>query len=183
MTTEIILFIILSVPVIIISWRVLFNVHSHGFYRFLSWECILWLFACNYKLWFVDAFGIKQLISWFLLIFGAYLVIAGVLKLKGAGNSDKRKDENTLFKFERTTELVDKGIFKYIRHPLYSSLIFLTWGIYFKNATPGLLVVALISTLCLYITARFDEKECIAYFGDKYREYMSRSRMFVPFLF
>jgi protein-S-isoprenylcysteine O-methyltransferase Ste14 len=183
MKKEIVLFIILSVPVIIVSWRALFNIHSHGFYRFLSWECILWLFVCNYRYWFVNAFGIKQLISWFLLVFGGYLVIAGFLKLKGVGNSEKRKDEMTLYKFERTTELIDQGIFKYIRHPLYSSLIFLTWGIFFKNTTLGLLVISVISTLCLYITARFDERECIAYFGDIYQEYMIRSKMFVPFLF
>ena len=173
----------LSVPVILISWRTLFNVRRHGFYRFFSWECIIWLAVSNYKYWFDNPFGFKQLDSWILLLFGGYLVIAGVLKMKGAGNSEKRKDERTLYQFEKTTKLIDQGIFKYIRHPLYSALIFLTWGIYFKNTTMGLLVVSLVSTLFLYITARFDERECIAYFGDKYKAYMKRSKMFVPFLY
>lgn len=31
-----------------------------------------------------------------------------------------------LFAFEKTSTLVYSGIFKYIRHPLYSPLIFLT---------------------------------------------------------
>ena len=35
----------------------------------------------------------------------------------------------------------------------------------------------------LYITAIFDEKECIVYFGDKYKEYMKRSKMFIPYIF
>jgi protein-S-isoprenylcysteine O-methyltransferase Ste14 len=179
----IILFGILSVPVILISWRTLFHVRSHGFYRFFSWECILWLFVSNYKYWFVNPLGIKQLISWILLIVATYFVIAGVLKMKKTGKAQKSRDEKTLYKFERTTKLIDSGIFKYIRHPLYGSLIYLTWAIFFKNTTTTLFIVSLLSSVLLYFTARFDEKECIAYFGDKYREYMTRSKMFVPLIF
>jgi protein-S-isoprenylcysteine O-methyltransferase Ste14 len=178
----IILFGILSMPVIIISWRTLFNVRNHGFYRFFSWECILWLFVNNYKYWFINPLGIKQLLSWILLILAAYLVIAGVLKMKKAGRTGQSRDEKALYKFERTTELIDSSIFKYIRHPLYASLIYLTWGIFFKNTNAALFAVSLLSSVMLYITARFDEKECITYFGDKYREYMTRSKMFVPFI-
>ena len=77
---------------------------------------------------------------------------------------------------------LDTGIFRYIRHPLYSSLIFLTWGIFLKNETADLLIVALISTLFLYLTAIFDEKECVRFFGEKYVEYKKRSKMFIPFI-
>jgi protein-S-isoprenylcysteine O-methyltransferase Ste14 len=31
-------------------------------------------------------------------------------------------------------------------------------------------------------TARADEAECVRYFGQPYREYMKRTRMFVPWL-
>ena len=50
--------------------------------------------------------------------------------MKRIGKPDKKRNTKNLYQFEQTTELVDKGIFKYIRHPLYSSLIFLTWGIF-----------------------------------------------------
>ena len=93
------------------------------------------------------------------------------------------RDDKTLYKFEKTTELVDTGIFKYIRHPLYSSLLFLTWGIYLKNTSNELLIVSLLSTIFLFLTAKFDENECIKYFGEKYKEYRKRSKMFIPFLF
>lgn len=180
---NLILFLVLSVPVILVSWRSLVNFRSHGFYRFFSWECILWLFVCNYRVWFTDPFGINQLLSWFLLILSAWVVIAGVLKLKKAGKAKNSRDDKDLYGFEKTTELVDTGIFKYIRHPLYASLLYLTWGIFFKHITVGTLVVSIFSSVFLYITARYDEKECIAYFGDKYRDYMARSKRFVPFVF
>jgi protein-S-isoprenylcysteine O-methyltransferase Ste14 len=179
---DLIFFGILSLPVIMLSWRTLFNVKSHGFYRFFSWECILWLIVSNYKFWFDDPFEFKQILSWILLFIGAYLVIAGALKMKKSGKQGQGRDEKALYQFENTTELIDQGIFKYIRHPLYSSLIFLTWGIFFKNTTVFLLIIALLSTVFLYLTAIFDEKECIKFFGNKYSEYMKRSKRFIPFM-
>ena len=169
--------------IIFISWRTLFNTKSHGFYRFFSWECMAWLFAVNYKFWFVDPFSINQIISWILLIYSLYLVIAGLLLMKKIGKPHQIRDEKNLFGFEKTTELIDSGVFKYIRHPLYASLIFLTWAIYLKNPIDILFIIALLSTVFLYLTSKFDEKECLNYFGDKYREYMIQTKMFIPFIF
>jgi len=179
---NLIVFGILSLPVIIISWRTLFNTRSHGFYRFFSWECIIWLFVTNYKFWFDDPFSIKQIFSWIFLFWSAYLVIAGVLLLKNKGNPIQNRNDKTLYRFEKTTELVDRGIYRYIRHPLYSSLLFLTWGIFLKNTSVTLFCIALLSSVFLYLTAIFDEKECISFFGDKYSGYMKRSKRFIPFI-
>ena len=180
---RLILFGVLSVPVIIISWKTLFNIKSHGFYRFFSWECILWLTISNYKFWFDNPFCVKQIFSWLILLYSLYLIIAGVRQMKKTRKPQADRDDKTLYKFEKTTELVDTGIFKYIRHPLYSSLLFLTWGIYLKNTSNELLIVSLLSTIFLFLTAKFDENECIKYFGEKYKEYRKRSKMFIPFLF
>lgn len=102
--------------------------------------------------------------------------------MKKIGKPEKNRNNKTLYQFEQTTELIDKGIFKYIRHPLYSSLLFLTWGIFLKNPTFELLFVTILSTIFLYLTAIFDEKECVIFFGDKYTEYMKRSKRFIPYL-
>lgn len=179
---SLIVFGILSVPIILVSRRTLFNPKSHGFYRFFSWECIIWLFASNFRFWFDEPFSVKQIFSWILLIYSIYPVVAGSIQLKKAGKPNKIRDEKTLYPFEKTSELVDTGIFKYIRHPLYSSLIFLTWGIFLKNTTGLLFLVALLSTVFLYVTAFLDEKECIQFFGDNYRKYMNRSKRFIPFI-
>ena len=176
-------FVVLSVPVVYISWRTLFNVRSHGFYRFFSWECIIWLLVSNYGFWFDNPFSVNQIFSWIFLIFSLYLLVAGVLLIKKVGKPGKIRFERNLYNFENTTELVDNGIFYYIRHPLYSSLLFLTWGIFLKNTTEILLLVSILSTLFLYLTARLDESGCIQYFGHKYERYMKRSKMFIPFVF
>jgi protein-S-isoprenylcysteine O-methyltransferase Ste14 len=179
---RIIAFGILSLSIIIISWRTIFNIKSHGFYRFLSWECIIWLSVTNYQYWFHDPFSIKQIFSWLFLFISGYLVISGVILIKKIGKPVKNRDDKTLYQFEKTSELIDKGIFKYIRHPLYSSLLFLTWGIFLKNTAYLLLFAALLSTVFLYLTAIFEEKECMKFFGGKYYEYMKRSKKFIPFI-
>ena len=179
---KVVLFIALSLPVIYLSKRSLFDIKSHGFPRFFSWECIIALFVANYKFWFVEPASAKQVISWLLLAVSAYMVVAGVVLLRRASKPGVVRVDEKLFKFEKTTELVTKGIFKYIRHPLYSSLIFLTWGIYIKHPTVIMAFVALLSSLLLWFTAIGDEKECIAYFGDSYREYMAGTKRFIPFI-
>jgi len=179
---KLIVFGILSIPVILISWRTLFSIKTHGFYRFFSWECILWLLISNYSYWFENPSSIKQIFSWIFLFYSIYPVLAGTLLLMKAGKSAKKRDEKALYQFEKTDELIDTGIYKFIRHPLYSSLLFLTWGIFLKNTTGFLLIISVLSSAFLYITALFDEKECVAYFGEKYRDYMKRTKRFIPFV-
>jgi protein-S-isoprenylcysteine O-methyltransferase Ste14 len=180
---KLIIFALFSIPVIFLSRKSLLHPGNHGFYRFFSWECILWLLVSNVQFWFDDPFAWKQVVSWILLFASVYYLLAGILLIRNIGKPQKSGDREELYGFEKTTELVDSGIFGYIRHPLYGSLILLTWGIFLKNATFPLLFVALASTAFLYVTALFDEQECILYFGRQYKEYMKRTRMFVPFLF
>lgn len=174
---------ILSIPILMISWRSIVVPGSHGFFRFMGWECILWLSLNNVKVWFRDPFSIPQIVSWIFLFISAYMVIYGVVMIKGKGKPGKRSGGQGLYRFEKTTELIDTGIYRYIRHPLYSSLLFLTWGILLKNITISLTTVAILSSMFLYLTARSDEKECIQYFGENYTEYMNRTRMFIPWIF
>jgi protein-S-isoprenylcysteine O-methyltransferase Ste14 len=180
---QVLIFGLLSIPSVYYSWRAIFSMKNHGFYRFFSWECIIWLFAVNYPYWFVDPFSATQIFSWIFLFLGAYLAVTGaVIMLKHGKASDKR-DDKTLFSFEKTTGLIETGVFKYIRHPLYGSLIYLTWGIFLKNPSPVNCIFAVASTAFLYLTSIFDEKECVKYFGEDYKSYMTRSKMFVPFIF
>lgn len=180
--SRIIFFLVLSIPLILISWRTIFNIKGHGLYRLFSWECILWIFATNYQDWFDEVFSINQIFSWIFLIISGYLIITGVTLMKKLGKPQSSRNEKSLYQFEKTSELIDEGIFRYIRHPLYSSLLFLTWGIFLKKPSVELLFVSILSSVFLYLTAIVDEKECIKFFGDKYTEYMKRSKRFIPYI-
>jgi protein-S-isoprenylcysteine O-methyltransferase Ste14 len=77
---------------------------------------------------------------------------------------------------------VTSGIFRYIRHPMYSSLIFLDWGLFFKKTSWLTGNVALVACVLLVMTALAEERENTRYFGANYLEYMKRTRRFLPFL-
>ncbi|MEI7423670.1 MAG: isoprenylcysteine carboxylmethyltransferase family protein [Prolixibacteraceae bacterium] len=179
---KILFFALLSVPVVVLSLRSIFSYRNHGFYRFFGWEGVLWLLVSNVKFWFEDPFGPKQVISWFMLFVSLYYLIVGGILLIRLGKPQRSEERKELFQFEKTTELIQTGLFGWIRHPLYGSLILLTWGIFLKNCTVPLLIVALLSTLFFYLTALYDEKECIQFFGEKYRTYMKHTKMFIPFV-
>ena len=156
---------------------------SHGFYRFFAWVAILGLALLNIDLWFRDPFSWHQLISWLLLLCSGFLVIVGVRLLRREGAPDEQRDDLPLVAFEKTTTLVTTGAYRYIRHPLYSSLLFLAWGIFFKDPSWLGALLTLAATLFLATTARVEEAENIRFFGEEYREYMTRTKMFVPYLF
>ena len=178
---RLLLFALISIPIIIISWKPLMKPKSHGFYRFFGWEGTLWLFCSNYLYWFTEPLAIWQIISWLLLAVSVYYVVAGILELKKRGKPKEHREDDALYNFEKTTELVETGLYRYVRHPLYGSLIFLSWGICLKNPVTELIIVSLLATVFYYITARLDERECTVYFGEQYPEYMKKSKMFVPF--
>jgi protein-S-isoprenylcysteine O-methyltransferase Ste14 len=183
MIVKIIAFVILSAVLVYISRASLSSPRSHGFWRFFAWEFILALFLLNVEQWFVDPFAWHQVISWILLFASLVPLVFGVGTLITRGKAAaQRQGDPSLLAFEKTTELVTTGIYGYIRHPLYSSLLLLAWGIFFKD--PGLIggLLGLAASLCLYLTARRDEAECIRFFGDAYREYMKKTKRFVPYI-
>ena len=172
---ETILFILGSAGILWVSWPSLRQPGSHGFYRFFAWEIILGMLVLALRGWFTHAFEWYQIISWILLIACLIPLVYGVILLRRRGQPT---DE-----LEATTRLVTSGIYRLIRHPLYASLLFLAWGIFFKS--PSLLdgCMAVVATAFLYATARADENECLGKFGKEYGDYMQHSKMFIPYVF
>jgi protein-S-isoprenylcysteine O-methyltransferase Ste14 len=180
---KVIAFIVASAGIAWVSWASLCDFRSHGFYRFFAWEAILTSILLNLDYWFYKPFSMHQIIAWLLLLVSLFLVIQGVQLLRMVGKPDSKRDDPSLLGMEKTTELVKVGAYRYIRHPLYSSLLFLAWGVFFKNLSwvGGFLTV--ISTFALTMTARMEETENLHFFGLAYQDYMKQTKMFVPFLF
>lgn len=166
-----------TILIIAFSWY--FSIREkryHGIARFFSFESIFILVLLNLKVWFREPFSAFQIISWILLIASIYPGIAGFIFLYKMG----KPEENHI---ERTTVLVKTGIYKYIRHPLYCSLLLLGTGIMFKDPGRLQLIVGAVNMLGIYFTARLEEKEMTAKFGPQYIEYMYETKMFIPYIF
>jgi protein-S-isoprenylcysteine O-methyltransferase Ste14 len=155
---------------------------SHGFYRFFAWELMLVLIVLNMDGWYVVPQTLDQNVSGILMGISLLLVIISYLSLRKFGQQDDNRNDAPLLVFEKTTVLVTHGIYRYIRHPMYSSLIFLDWGLFFKKMSWMSGTVALFACLLMVIASFAEESENIRYFGAKYREYMKRNKRFVPFL-
>ncbi len=177
-----IVFSVVTLALAFVSRASLLKPGSHGFYRFFAWEFMLTMFVMDLGAWFDDVHSLHQLIAGWLFFTSLVLVLSGVLMLQVSGKPDANRNDVPMFPFEKTTTLVTHGIYRYIRHPIYASLFFLCWGFFSKH--PSLLgaLCGLAATTLLLATARVEEDENIRYFGDQYREYMKRSKMFVPFI-
>jgi protein-S-isoprenylcysteine O-methyltransferase Ste14 len=176
------IFIIGSVLIVWLSRRSLLHPASHGFFRFFAFEAIFALTILNAPHWFKDAFSGQQLVSWFLLVVSILLVVWGVILLRRLGQSRPTSQDSPVYEWENTERLVTTGVYRYIRHPMYSALLFLTWGALLKSVTISTLILAGIATLALAATAKAEETENVARFGREYEDYVKRTRRFVPFM-
>jgi len=182
--TRFMIFVVLSIAISYLSRSSLVHPRSHGFFRFFAWECIVALILINSVGWLRAPFSSHQIASWFLLWSSIVPLVLGVRDLRASGRLDSsRSGDVPLIGIEKTTELVSSGIYRYVRHPMYCSLLLLAWGAFFKHfswAGSGLVLAA---TVFLFVTAKVEEAENIDYFGASYQEYMKQTKMFIPFLF
>ena len=170
-----ILFLVLSTIITILSWPSLRRPRSHGFFRYFAFEALLLLVILNLDVWFRQPFSWLQLFSWAALIASLFLVVHGFWLLRKIGKPRGR--------IEDTTQLVKVGAYRYIRHPLYASLLYLGIGAYLKDPSliGSVLLIAVIAFLIA--TARVEESENLQRFGDVYAVYMQETRMFIPNFF
>jgi protein-S-isoprenylcysteine O-methyltransferase Ste14 len=181
-TIQWMIFIVGTLVIVWVSRSSLHDIRSHGFYRFFAWEIILIMLAVNLRYWLTDPFSVRQIIAWTLLIISVILIFQGVKLFRQQGEIDQARPDPALVGIEKTTQLVETGVYGYIRHPFYSSLLFLTWGIFFKQITGITWLLGIAATIFLILTAKQEETENIAYFGEAYREYMQNTKMFIPFV-
>jgi len=116
------------------------------------------------------------------MVVSLVFVLSAVFTMRAKGIASKQRHDHTLLAFEKTTVLIESGVYKHVRHPMYSSLLFLVWGVLLRNIEVTLLIVALIATCsCIYATL-VEEKENIEYFGERYRQYTLKTKMFIPYI-
>jgi len=172
---KLIIFAVVSSGIVFVSKASLRDPQVHGFFRFFAFESILVLILLNLEHWFSNPFSAFQIISWLLLLSSLILVAHGFRLLRMIGRPKGG--------IENTATLVMRGAYKYIRHPLYTSLLLLGWGVFFKD--PSLLggILVMLTSTFLIATARVEEVENLRKFGADYTAYMKTTKMFIPFLF
>ncbi len=180
---KIIVFIVASAGLAWVSRSSLRDFRLHGFYRFFTWVSFLALVLLNLDYWFYEPLSIRQIASWLLIIVCLYVLIHGTLLLRKVGKPDAARDDSGLVGIEKTTELVSVGIYRYIRHPMYSSVVYGAWGVFLKHPSWVGIFLTVITIFFITLTAKIEEAENIRFFGAAYQSYMKQTKMFIPFLF
>ena len=169
-----IIFLVVSSVIVAKFRKELFAFRRHGPYMFVAAEGLLVLFILNGGFMFRDPLVLRQIVSWMLMLISAGLAILGFYALKKYGEAAAD--------WEDTTRVVQEGIFRHIRHPLYVSLMFLSSGIFLKDLSlsAGL---AFVATFGFLVAASIvEEGENMARFGDQYRQYMLGTKRYVPLI-
>ena len=173
---KLLLFLVLSTVAVVASlnaWRIQ---QAYGCFRFLAFESLALLIAWNARSWFREPFSIAQILSWIILAASTALAAHGIRLLKVVGRARARIIEDT-------QNVVQVGVYRYIRHPLYASLMFFGWGVFLKGGDLASAVLASAATVFWIATARYEEGFNVERFGATYSEYMTGTKMFVPFIF
>jgi len=171
-----------SAAILRLSWRSLGAPRSHGFYRFFAFELLLILILLNARDWFREPFSARQIVSWLLLAASVALAIEGSRALRLVGKPAHKAARDANLAFENTTTLVTVGAYRFIRHPMYTSLLALGCGACLKHPSAISVGLALTTTGFLVATSVAEERENLARFGTAYAAYMKMTWRFIPFV-
>ncbi len=115
----------------------------------------------------------------YLMLFGQgiaiLLLLIGVLQTDALAFIGLRQFLETQ---EPPSRLVTNGLYRYVRHPLYSAGLLFLWLT--PLMTRNLFTLYLTATLYLIIGAHFEEKKLLREFGQAYADYRARTPMLIP---
>jgi protein-S-isoprenylcysteine O-methyltransferase Ste14 len=80
-------------------------------------------------------------------------------------------------------EIIEKGVFKIVRHPIYLGSILFYLGLIILTSSIASAVVWIIIIIFYYYISKYEEKLLIEEFGTKYKKYMERVPMLIPYKF
>ena len=120
--------------------------------------------------WNVLAWGLGLL----LIMLGASVAGVGVLNLG--------RNLSPLPEPKADTQLVETGLYRWVRHPIYSGLIAGCFGWALLNHSALALLLAVAVFVFFDVKARREERVMAARLAG-YRDYMQRVRRFIPYIY
>ena len=91
-----------------------------------------------------------------------------------------RVHRKAAFSAEKIDKIVTEGVYKIVRHPIYSGDIVLAWGIFFYWPYLKVLLSAIWLTLVLFFWMKLEEKALEEKLGSEYRIYKNKVPMVIP---
>ena len=141
------------------------------------------LFIFNFLGWFRHGWLETRLIPetqpW--VLFGAILTVAGILICFWARIILGRNWSGTVT-IKRDHELILRGPYRFVRHPIYSGLLIGMLGSAIVYGYARCFIGVLICGVALWMKLQIEERFMTQQFGDQYTQYRRRVRALVPFV-
>jgi len=153
------------------GYRLFYNVFS-----FLSFLPILYLVVA-----LPDArlYSVSAPLS-YAMMFGqgvmVILLVVGVLQTGMLTFAGLRQ----LIEGERSPKFITNGLYRFVRHPLYTAGILFLW--LSPQVTVNSFTLYIAAMIYIFIGAYFEERKLAREFGAAYAEYRSKTPMFIPCL-
>ena len=162
----------LQFPVLFSYYRIIYNLIAVGGLLLLAY----WSFQGKNFL--------MQQTTWMKLA-GLFFVLLGMLVLGIAASSFNMKEFLGLEKEEHhpDTKLVTKGVYRYVRHPLYTGVFLLLPGVFLLRPTLSILLFVFITAIYIEIGSRLEEQKLIEVFGEQYIKYSKSVKRYFPFIY
>lgn len=122
----------------------------------------------------VAALRSLSVLGW-LIVLGTFLT--GHFKLL----EPKRKLLNFAGRVTSAVAFRTPGLYRFVRHPLYLGFILAFWATPWMTA--GHLLFAAVMTFYVCVGIWLEERDLLAFLGDRYRQYRARVAMLLPGLF
>jgi protein-S-isoprenylcysteine O-methyltransferase Ste14 len=119
----------------------------------------IWLLALGYSVFLPLLFGTV----WFYIGFSLFII--GVLLLSFSTSN---------FMTTPMDQLIQKGVYKFSRHPMYLATFLICLGTGIATASWIFILLSVIIAVCFHYEALVEERYCLKKYKDLYKEYMNR---------
>lgn len=141
----------------------------------LTWTMVILQFSMLGLLLFTGPILPRETASLVLYIIGGIIILWAIQSIR-LGNL-------SILPFVREGGyMVAKGPYKYIRHPMYTGLIFIAWGLVANEITILRILCALVLTLVLIVKLHVEEEYLKRSFPP-YLDYQKRTKKLFPFIY
>jgi len=130
----------------------------------------------------LDLFLLKLSDSWQDVFSWYFRVVVFVILLLVAGYFAQRAHKKVFHEERKELMVIDTDVFAIIRHPMYFGSILTYLGFVVLSASVIALVIFFIVVIFYYYLCRYEEKLLIEKLGDKYRNYMEKVPMLIPWI-
>ena len=146
---------------------------AKGVYHGWIFKVLLYGYISIIGLSVIEFFMMRRNINLIISLFGLIIFISGaILRRKAIATLGDNWSIRTEIKEKHT--LVDRGIYKYIKHPYYLAVVLeLVGACLVANAFYSIILVFLIQGPLLLIRINLEEKVLLSYFGDIYKKYIT----------